>query len=214
MKCTADDCWFKPNTEFNLDPSDGEKVKVMPFRKFGKCWHKLRSQTGLSVWNRKDRSHGGLILLRRTIWQDNFFFLPLNFSGFLIKHSQFTVGVCPNTQMRSLQRWNWACGDKASFITHNTQRVRAITSSLRLMRSRLVLGRTAHAGGFGIGPNGWSVLALTAPAAWRRAHAETEGKGRRNRWEKDKWKRQRNNVNDSGEMTDRKTKKKSEKWWV
>lgn len=35
-KCTAEDCWFKPNNEISLDPSDGEKVKLMTFRKFGK----------------------------------------------------------------------------------------------------------------------------------------------------------------------------------
>lgn len=60
---------------------------------------------------------------------------------------------------------------------------------------------------FGIGPNGWSVLAPTAPAGWRCAYAETLGLGRRNRWEIDKWKRQRNNGKDTGERMGRKTKK-------
>ena len=114
-------------------------------------------------------SHG-----KKNICRDS---LQSRISGFLIKHSHFTVGVCPNAQMRSLQRWNWACGDNASLVQWDVQtkkKKKAIASSLQLMRSRLALGRSAHAAGSGTEPNHGSISALTAPRGRRRRYAETE----------------------------------------
>lgn len=121
-----------------------------------------RSRKALSIWNRRDRIFSGEI-----------FFLPPNVSGFLIKLS--------SSQLVFVQMHKWDhCSAEIERVeirhhsSHAIRRKRAIASSLQLMRNRLVLGRSVHAGGFGIGPNGWSVLVLTAPAGWRRTHAETE----------------------------------------
>lgn len=122
---------------------------------------------------KRQKSWWFTFITKNLFWWD--FFLPPNVSGFLIKLS--------SSQLVFVQTHKWDhCSAEIERVeirrhsSHAIRRKRAIASSLQLMRSRLVLGRSAHAGGFGIGPNGWSVLALTAPAGWRRTHAETERK--------------------------------------
>lgn len=144
-----------------------------PSGSMAECWHKLRSRKALSIWNRRDKKSWWFTFITKNFFWRDFFFLPPNVSGFLIKLS--------SSQLVLVQTHKWDhCSAEIERVeirrhsSHALRRKGAIASSLQLMRSRLVLGRSAHAGGFGIGPNGWSVLALTAPAGWRRTHAEME----------------------------------------
>lgn len=119
--CADKDHQSSPSAESDADRWLTSET-VRSWRCVKERWHNLWIEEGSQYFKMEDRSPPCTLLLSFS-WQKNICRDPLQprISGSLIKHSHFTVGVCPNAQMRSLQRWNWACGDNASLVQWDVQ---------------------------------------------------------------------------------------------
>lgn len=121
-------------------------------------WHNLRSRHCASNWKHETKQSWWLSQehhqKKKTKKQSGETFCHLTSHIGRLQTSPCRAQCRPGLRMRSSRRWNWACGDKAR--SHHTQS--AVKRSNRSISSadekHVGEAGVAHAGGFGVGPNG------------------------------------------------------------